>query len=49
MQGPDVKSRESLLTLAKMTFDAYLEPSDKEWYEPDPQWNKVSPFSSYGL
>ncbi len=49
VQGPDVKSRESLLTLAKMTFDAYLEPSDKEWYELDPQWNKVSPFPSHGL
>ena len=49
VQGPDVESRESLLTLAKMTFDAYLEPSDKEWYEPDPQWNKVSPFLSYEL
>ncbi|KAF8352170.1 Alpha/Beta hydrolase protein [Amanita rubescens] len=44
VQGPDVESRESLLTLAKMTFDAYLEPSDKEWYELDSQWNKTHPF-----
>ncbi|KAK2460724.1 hypothetical protein APHAL10511_007194 [Amanita phalloides] len=42
--GPDVENRETLLTLAKMTYDAYLEPSDKEWYELDAQWNKSHPF-----
>ncbi|KAF8734284.1 hypothetical protein AX14_003453 [Amanita brunnescens Koide BX004] len=44
VQGPDVKSRETLSTLAKMTFDAYLEPSDQEWYQLGPQWNKTYPF-----
>lgn len=47
VQGPDVRSRETLLTLAKMTFDAYLEPSDADWYKLGPQWNKVSILLSY--
>ena len=44
VQGPDVNSRETVLTLAKMTYDAYLEPSDKEWHELGPDWNYVSTF-----
>ena len=41
--APDVNDRETLLTLAKMTNNAYYEPSDKEWYTLDPYWgNTVS-------
>jgi lipase ATG15 len=44
VQGPDVDSRETVLTLAKMTYDAYLEPSDREWYELGSDWNYVRTF-----
>jgi lipase ATG15 len=38
--GPDVESREALLTLAKMTSNAYLQPEDKGWY-PLENWTTV--------
>lgn len=34
--GPDVKRRETLLTLAKMTSNAYTQPDQKDWYNIDP-------------
>jgi lipase ATG15 len=41
--GPDVESRETLLELAKMTYNAYNESpeSDGSWYELESQWNTV--------
>ncbi|KAF8635613.1 hypothetical protein AX15_000253 [Amanita polypyramis BW_CC] len=44
VRGPDVESRETLLTLAKMTYNAYLEPSGRDWYELGPYWNNTHPF-----
>ncbi|KIM87308.1 hypothetical protein PILCRDRAFT_271668 [Piloderma croceum F 1598] len=41
--GPHVRDRETLLTLAKMTSNAYNLPADKEWYELGP-WNSSYPF-----
>lgn len=40
--GPDVEDRATLLTLAKMTHNAYEEPSNKDWYDLSPDWNAVS-------
>ncbi|KAF8589794.1 alpha/beta-hydrolase [Ramaria rubella] len=43
--GPDVTSRETLLTLAKMTSNAYAgDPSYSEWYDLDGGWNGSYPF-----
>ena len=39
--GPDVESRETLLALAKMTSNAYLQPDDKEWYPLGKNWTTV--------
>ena len=39
--GPDVESRETLLALAKMTSNAYLQPDDKEWYSLGKNWTTV--------
>ncbi|KAF9778936.1 alpha/beta-hydrolase [Thelephora terrestris] len=36
--GPDIESRESLLVLAKMTSNAYLQPDDKGWYTLGENW-----------
>lgn len=41
MLGPDVEKREVLLELAKMANNAYVDPSDPEWYDLDPKWNNV--------
>ena len=43
--GPDVESRQALLTLAKMTSNAYLQPDDKEWYPLGKNWSTVRPQS----
>ena len=47
--GPDVESRETLLELAKMTSNAYLEPDETGWYALNGTWNVVrrSPFLLY--
>jgi len=45
MQGPNPSNRETLLTLAKMTSNAYNEPSDKDWYDLGQDWNSTF---SYG-
>ncbi|KAH9928370.1 alpha/beta-hydrolase [Fomitopsis serialis] len=41
--GPDVESRETLLELAKMTNNAYLEPGETGWYELGGGWNVSYP------
>jgi len=42
--GPDVESRETLLELAKMTNNAYIEPDDSQWYDLGGVWNNSYPF-----
>jgi lipase ATG15 len=39
--APDVRDRETLLMLAKMTSNAYSTPEDKDWYDLGEGWNKV--------
>ena len=39
--GPDVESRETLLELAKMTNNAYVEPEDPYWYDLEGKWSEV--------
>ena len=39
--APDVEKRQTLLALAKMTNNAYLEPGEAGWYELDKRWNVV--------
>ncbi|KAF8900342.1 Alpha/Beta hydrolase protein [Mucidula mucida] len=43
--GPDVEKRETLLQLAKMTFNTYYEPNSTQWYDLGPDWNTTF---SYG-
>ena len=45
--GPDVESRETLLELAKITNNAYLEPGEPGWYDLGDNWNVVSICSWY--
>jgi len=40
--APEVEHRESLLELAKMTNNAYVEPDDPAWYDIG-SWNSVRP------
>ena len=40
--GPDVESRGTLLELAKMTNNAYLQPNETGWYDLGSEWNVVS-------
>jgi len=42
--GPNVESRETLLELAKMTNNAYLEPDETGWYSLNGTWNVSYPF-----
>ncbi|EJD06840.1 alpha/beta-hydrolase [Fomitiporia mediterranea MF3/22] len=44
IEAPDVEHRETLLTLAKMTYNAYIEPKDKDWYELGDKWTDNYPF-----
>lgn len=39
--GPDIEKREALLQMAKMTYNSYAQPSDKDWYELELGWNAV--------
>lgn len=39
--GPDVENRETLLVLAKMTSNAYLQPDDEGWYPLGENWTTV--------
>lgn len=41
ISSPDVESRTTLLELAKMTNNAYVEPDDPAWYDLDGKWNIV--------
>lgn len=41
--GPNVEERETLLTLAKMTANAYTSPTASDWYTQD-GWNNSIPF-----
>lgn len=38
VEGPDIHDRETLLTLAKMTNNAYTEPENSDWYDLGPGW-----------
>ena len=40
--APDVSSRLTLLELAKMTNNAYLDPGEAGWYDLEGKWNVVS-------
>ncbi|KAI5122899.1 hypothetical protein M0805_007577 [Coniferiporia weirii] len=42
--GPDVTDRETLLTLAKMTYNSYVEPADPDWYDVGSEWTGNHPF-----
>lgn len=42
--GPNVKKRETLLELAKMTNNAYVVPDDSQWYELGENWITVRRF-----
>ncbi|KAM6504285.1 alpha/beta-hydrolase [Amanita muscaria] len=42
--APDVESRQTLLLLAKMTNNAYVEPDSVEWYKLDGNWTVAYPF-----
>ncbi|KAF9496751.1 alpha/beta-hydrolase [Pleurotus eryngii] len=44
VDGPDVENRQTLLELAKMTNNAYLEPDQDGWYDLDGPWNVSYPF-----
>ncbi|KAI0783980.1 alpha/beta-hydrolase [Irpex lacteus] len=44
IEAPDMERRETLLTLAKMTNNAYLEPGEAGWYELGKGWNVSYPF-----
>ena len=46
IMGPNVESRESLLELAKMMNNAYIEPDEPGWYGLNGTWNVVRPFFS---
>ena len=39
--GPDVSKRETLLLLAKMTSNAYIEPNTDGWYNLTDEWDIV--------
>jgi hypothetical protein len=44
--GPDVSKRETLLILAKMTSNSYIEPNTDGWYNLTDEWGivRTSPF-----
>ncbi|SRR6266571_2492372 len=44
--GPDVSKRETLLLLAKMTSNAYVEPDTGEWYNLTDEWGIVRSLGS---
>ncbi|KAI9457146.1 alpha/beta-hydrolase [Russula earlei] len=41
--GPDVSKRNTLLLLAKMTSNAYVEPTSAEWYNLTDEWGIHAP------
>jgi lipase ATG15 len=42
--APDVHDRQTLITLAKMTSDAYTTPDQADWYPLGKHWNATTPF-----
>ncbi|KAH7097318.1 alpha/beta-hydrolase [Auriculariales sp. MPI-PUGE-AT-0066] len=42
--APDTTSRRTLSLLSKMTFNAYLKPEDKTWYDLGSDWTVGYPF-----
>jgi len=44
VQGPDTESRETLLVLAKMANNAYVNPDEAEWYDLGANWTTSYPF-----
>ncbi|KZV89783.1 alpha/beta-hydrolase [Exidia glandulosa HHB12029] len=44
VEAPDPNSRSTLLTLAKMTNNAYLQPNETGWYELGDDWTVGYPF-----
>lgn len=47
--GPDVSKRETLLLLAKMTSNAYVEPDTDAWYNLTDEWGIVRSLGSSTL
>ena len=47
VEAPDVTDRQTLLTLAKMTSNAYVLPESGEWWPVD-DWNASLPFGWAG-
>jgi hypothetical protein len=45
--GPDVTKRETLLLLAKMTSNAYVEPDTDAWYNLTDEWGIVRSLGSF--
>ncbi|KAI0255131.1 alpha beta-hydrolase [Lactifluus subvellereus] len=43
ISGPDVSKRETLLLLAKMTSNAYIEPNTDGWYNLTDEWDIHAP------
>ncbi len=41
VDGPNVEDRETLLLLAEMTYNAYVEPADPDWYDHEDDWPVV--------
>lgn len=44
--GPDVEDLHTLAQLARMAGNAYALPGQKNWYDVDPAWNRVSRLST---
>ncbi|KAF9048570.1 alpha/beta-hydrolase [Panaeolus papilionaceus] len=44
IEAPNVESRATLLELAKITNNAYVEPDDPAWYDLEGRWNVSYPF-----
>lgn len=42
VEGPDIGNLNTLIQLARMSANAYALPGQKNWYEVDAAWNKVS-------
>ncbi|KAG6861793.1 hypothetical protein C0995_012297 [Termitomyces sp. Mi166 len=42
--GPDITKRETLLQLAKMTYNSYATPGHSDWYDLGSGWNQSYPF-----
>ena len=42
VEGPDIDDLHTLSQLARMSGNAYALPGQKNWYDVDPAWNRVS-------